>query len=256
MRLGELQTAMLAAVLGDAPERVAAAVLDDGPGAQARLAIYGQHVVTTLTEVLQATYAVVCRLVGEGFFAYAAGQYIRRHPPMHPCLFEYGSAFADFLATFPACRHLAYLPDVARLEWAMNVAEHADDVIPLDPRALRRVEVTDTPRLRFTFDPSLTLLESPWPVDRIWRANQPQAHDATVDLAAGAAHLQVRRAGTDIVCRSLSAGYWGFCAALTTGRTLEEAATIALGRDPSFDLASALHTLLTDGIVTDFRLAP
>ena len=253
--LRELQADFRTALFGGPDRRVAAAVREDGLAAEARLAIYRHHVFTTLTDVLAATYPVVCRLVDPRFFAYAATLYIRRHPPSGPCLFEYGDGFARFLSAFAPCRHLVYLPDVARLEWAMNVAEHADDVVPLDGRMLQRLALTDVPRLRFTFEPSLTLLESPWPVDRIWRANQADAVEAMVDLAAGGTHLEVRRVGDEVVFRSLEPAPWVFRSALATGGALEAAAAAALAVDSALDLAGALHALLAEGVLTGFRLS-
>lgn len=254
--LRELQAEMRAALLGGPQERAAAAVLEDGLTVDARLAIYRHHVFATLTDALKATYPVVCRLVDERFFGYAADRYIRQHPPAGPCLFEYGETFADFLATFPPCRDLAYLPDVARLEWAMNVAEHADDVVSLDGRALQELDPADTPRLTFAFDPSLTLLESPWPIDRIWRANQPDAVEASVDLAAGGIRLEVRRVGGDVVFRALGPAIRAFRQALIEGRTLGGAAAAALALESAFDLAGALRALFDEGVLTAFTLSP
>ena len=65
---------------------------------------------------------LVCRLVDKDFFAYAAYKYLREHPPHSRCLVEYGADFADFLARFAPCQDLPYLADVARFEWALNIA--------------------------------------------------------------------------------------------------------------------------------------
>src|SRR5713101_5908735 len=112
--LSEIQAAFGRALLGGDEQPAAAMVSGDGLTPAARLEIYRHHVFTTLTAALQATFPVVCRLVHERFFGYAADQYIRAHPPTEPCLFEYGSSFPAFLAGFEPCRHLQYLPDVAR----------------------------------------------------------------------------------------------------------------------------------------------
>jgi Putative DNA-binding domain len=247
--LRDLQTEMLTALLGGSPAPMVA-VLDDGLTADARLAIYRHHVLATLTDVLRDTYPVVCRLLDERFFGYAADQYIRRHPPASPCLFEYGDTFAGFLATFPPCRHLPYLPDVARLEWAINAAEHAIEVAALDARALQGVDPADTPGLRVEFDPSLMLLESPWPIHDIWRANQPDAADGTVELGVGGVRLEVRRLGNDVVLRPLGAASWTLRCVLAGGRTLEEAAAAALDLEPELDLAGELRALLDEGLLT------
>jgi len=143
-----------------------------------------------------------------------------------------------------------YLPDVARLEWALSAAESAADAVPLDARALAGVDPSDTPRLRFTLDPSYTLLESAWPVARIWRANQPDADpDATVDLTSGGVRLEIRRTGGDAVFRPLDPATFAFRRALAAGDTLEEAAAAALRLEPAFDLGRALASLLEEELV-------
>ncbi len=118
--LRDLQSAFLRAMLGPDEPQLLEALVGDGLLPTVRLQMYRHHVLTSLTEVLQVTFPVICRLVDERFFRYAADAYIRQSPPEAPCLFEYGAHFPAFLATFPPCRALVYLADVARLEWALN----------------------------------------------------------------------------------------------------------------------------------------
>jgi hypothetical protein len=110
-------------------------------------------------------------------------------------------------------------------------------------------------RLTFRLDPSLALLASPWPVDRIWRANQLESDpDTVVDLAAGGAWLEVRRVADEPGFRALDPATFAFRRALHDGRPLGEAAETAAGVEPTFDLALALHTLLGDGVLTGFAV--
>jgi len=257
--LAELQGALRAALLGGDARAAASAVIADGLAPEARLAIYRHHVRTSLTAVLRETFPVVCRLVGEAFFGYAADRFIRREPPAGPCLFEYGARFADFLAGFPPCHALPYLPDVARLEWALNAAYHAEDTaapggpalaaglagLPADARGL----------VAFTFHPSVRYLASLYPIGVIWRANQDrEGSGALVDLDSGTAHLEIWRAGDDAVFRPLPPAAWALRAALAAGRSLEDAGGIALGVDAHFDLAGAIAALLSDDILTGYTL--
>jgi hypothetical protein len=249
--LRELQASFRAALLGSAASSVLeTTIATDGLSADARLAIYRHHVTTTLTDVLRTTFPVVARIVDERFFGYAAACFVAAGPPASPCLHEYGAAFPGFLETFEPCRALVYLPDVARLEWAMTRAEHAADATALDTRALAAVPETARLGVRLALHPSLTLLASPWPVDRIWRANQPDAAPGTtVDLDAGGVHLEVRRDDDAVVLRVLDPGVFALRAAVRDGRTLGEAADDALARDPDLDLAAAIAALLHDGSV-------
>src|SRR6516162_6244608 len=115
LALRDLQRAMGRSVLGQEEASLADAIVGDGMVPASRLGIYRHHYEISLTEALKAIYPAVCRLVDERFFGYAAHEYIKAHPPRRPCLHEYGESFADFLASFPTCRTLTYLADVARL---------------------------------------------------------------------------------------------------------------------------------------------
>ena len=99
--LADLQAHFAEALRDPHANAVAAAVVADRLAPEARVALYRHHVFTSLTTVLRATYPVIARLVGEGFFGYAAHHFIRQSPPGGPCLFEYGEAFGRFLERFP-----------------------------------------------------------------------------------------------------------------------------------------------------------
>src|SRR5712691_2486272 len=121
-RLLELQIQLCQAELGDDTAEIVADIRGDELDPAARVGIYRNHVFATLGVSLQCTFPVVCRLVDERFFAYAAHEYLREHPPRSRCLVEYGADFADFLADLEPCQSLPYLADVARFEWALNIA--------------------------------------------------------------------------------------------------------------------------------------
>jgi hypothetical protein len=243
--LRELQGDFRAALLGGDDAAAAAAVVDDAIGAAARLSVYRHHVFTSLTAALEATFPVVCRLVDRRFFGWLADRYIRAHPPTTPCLFEYGADFADFIAAFPACEPLPYLSDVARLEWAMNAALHAPDAVALGPEALAGVDGASVLEL----DASLTLVPSPWPVDAIWRANQPGAEPGVVDAESRGARLEVRRLGQDVVFRTLPVGTFAFRATLAARGPLATAVERALELDAALDVATELRSLFDDAVV-------
>ena len=240
--LPELQHAFRAAMLDDDARAVVGHVCADGLEAPARLAVYRHHVFTSLTAALEATYPVVVRLVDARFFRFAANRYIRMHPPTSPCLFEYGAALPDFLAAFAPSQPLAYLPDVARLEWAMNVALHAPDAAPVERAALAR-------RARIALHPSITLLRSPWPVDAIWRANQSDAVEDCVDVGSGETRLQVWRAGDDVLFRALSPAAFVLRQAIERTGSLEDAAAETLALEDGVDLGAYIVELLAEEVL-------
>ena len=152
--------------LHELQRRFAAAVLDsDGsgfehhiraaglPGAR-RLQVYRNNTRLGLTGALEAVYPVVSKLVGEGFFRYAAAEYIARHPSRLGDLHEYGGFFPAFLRAFEPAAELVCLPDVARLEWSYHQVFHAARHMPLDPRALANIPAERQGALRFQLHPA------------------------------------------------------------------------------------------------------
>lgn len=257
LALREVQAAFRRALLEQDDGAFAALVADGGVAVADRLAVHRNNLRISLTDALRDTFPVVCRLVDERFFAYAAHEFVTAHPPRRACLAEYGEDFAGFLTDFPPCRALTYLPDVARLEWLLNVAAHAADAAPLPPSSLAVVAAADTPRLVFRLAPSLGLLASPWPVDRIWRLNQPGVDsDEVIDVGAGGVHLEVARQGGGVVLRALAAASFAFRQAIAGGARLATAAATALAADAQFDLAAAIAELFREGVVVAFTVCP
>jgi putative DNA-binding protein len=245
--LRDLQRDVRAALL-DGDPRAAQEIVADGLTPEARLAVYRHHVLTSLTAALEATFPVVVRLVDPRFFRFACDRYLRAHPPAGPCLFEYGATLPDFLAAFEPCRHLPWLPGVARLEWAMNAALHAPDAEPLSAEALRARPAGTLEGMEVTLHPSVTLLESPWPVDAVWRANQ-DGGDGGVDLDGGGVRLCVWRLGDEVVFRALGAAGFAFRRALAGGGRLAAAVAAALEAEPGADLAGLVREALDEGVL-------
>lgn len=253
LRLPEMQAAFARALLGSDDAAISEVIVQDSLSPTLRLDVHRNTVLVSLTEVLADGFPVVCRLVDERFFRYAVAEFVRAHPPTQACLSGYGNQLPDFLAAFPPCRELAYLPDVARLEWLMHRAAFTEDAEPLSPAVL--FGVAEPQRLMLELDLSLGLLSSPWPIDRIWRVNRPSAEGAElIDLSSGGVRLEVRRIADEVVLRHLDAGTFAFRAALWRRSTLARAVEAALAVASGFDLTAAIADLFRDGTVVAIAL--
>ncbi len=206
-------------------------------GGEARLAIHRHHIQRSLAKALATTFPTVQALVGADFFRQIAGVFALQHLPTQPVLAEYGSDFAGFLAAEEAMHGLPYLADMARLDWALNVAFHSPraaeaGLVGLSPEALlSRV---------LTLAPGAALVRSRYPIDRIWTASQPGAQDGQVDLAQGPTCLLVLPAGFV----RLDEGEAAFVASVAEGKTLEAASVAGFTAANGFDLSACLARLL------------
>jgi len=241
--LREIQHAFGAAVLGE-DETILGHVIDDGIPAASRVRIYRNTAISVLTDALRLSYPAVDRLVGAAFFDAAAAVFIRRQPPTSAYLTEYGADFASFLASFPPAQSLAYLPDVARLEWALNVAANAPDVPALNPASLASIDPDAHGRVCFTPHPSLSLLRLDHPADAIADAviGRDEAALAAIDVLAGPVWLVIHRGPDAIAVQRLAEGEWQLTHDLCSGATLEAALDAAQIADATTLLADHLTT--------------
>jgi hypothetical protein len=218
-----------------------------------RFDIYRNTVVVALTKALQLNYPAVRRLVGAEFFDGAAQLFIAEHLPRTAWLDRYGEEFPQFLGNFPPAKPLAYLADVAALEWAVSRAIHARDVPPLDLCKLALLAPDDHCRGRFVAHPSVRALRAAYPVDRIWRAilAGDDAALSTLDVDEGPVFLLVERRETGVEVERLDEPAWRFIAQLCAGCTIESAQQTADGIDAPTELA----THLAHGRFVEFTLS-
>jgi hypothetical protein len=222
-----------------------------------RIAIYRNTVRANYRNALGATYRVVSQLVGEPFFHAAVDAYAHACPSTGGDLNVYGGSFGDFLAAYPHARNLPYLPDVARLEWAMDEAGRAADVRGTPEAILDSLGTIPAERiaaLRFALDPSCRLLTSPYPVLRIWQVHQPgHVGEVAVEFGAATDHLLVRRERGAVVAERLASGDFALLRALTDGGDLAAALDAAVAAEPAFDLGNSLRSFIANHTFAELR---
>jgi hypothetical protein len=219
------------------------------PPGDARLAIYHGAVRANWRRALAATFPVVQRLVGEGFFGAAAEAYALQHPSRSGDLAAFGERFAEFIAAYGPAASLGYLADVARLEWAVHECARAEEAPPFDLAALRRIPTERRGALRLRLHPSVRLLESSHPVVAIWEANQPD-HDGTPARLEGGERVMVARRELQAWPRVLSRAQWILLEGLGRGVTLDQACE-ALGEEAG-QLRPLLVALAAEAVVCGF----
>lgn len=240
--LREVQHALRRGLLQEADTDADALILGAGLAPRQRLNIYRNTMLGTLVNALRLSFPAVHALVGADFFDGAAQVFVREQPARSADLNAYSAEFADFLQRFEPAATLAYLSDVARLEWAVNRALHAPDVQPLNLSSLAAVAPADHDRVCFVAHPSLSLLRSRYPVDAIWRAvlARDDAAMAAIDLGGSPVHLLLQRLADGVDVTRVGKDAWRFAAALLGGRPLKEALSAAQGLDGPALLAEHL----------------
>ncbi len=198
-----------------------------GASALGRLSIYRNTCRSTLLNALRLSFPAVQQLVGEEFFEGAGQCFIDEGPdgiPDSAWLYEYGTEFAAFLASFPNAAELPYLSDVAHLEWAVNRALHAPDAERLDAACLASL-IGGRADARLIPHASIGLLSLRYPADTIWRAvlEEDDGALAGVNLSAGPVRLLIERDEAGVQVRRLHETAWTLAQRLCAGLPLCEA---------------------------------
>ncbi len=219
-----------------------------------RLEIYRHNVYANLRGVLKDIYPVILAIVGDAFFQHAADQFVKAHPSRSGDLNQFGGEWATFLAAYPHATELPYLADVARLEWAWHQSFHAADGQAFDLARLAVIPPEEHGALCFVLHPAVRLVESKFPILRIWEVNQPAfSGEIEVDWEAPLDSLLVYRAnGVEVLIKRITGAGFAFLQALRQHASLEAAATAALNIDEAFDLQGFLLESVQSGVIIDF----
>ena len=214
-----------------------------GRVAPKRFAVYRNNVLVSLTEAMKATFPAVAALVGEAFFVEMAGQFVRKHPPKSPLLFDYGREFPEFLAAFPPLAGLPFLADVARLDHAWLDAYHAADATPFAPSALAGLPEERLLMTRFSPCPATHLVASVFPLVTIWQSARAGTQPRFAEAPAPEWAL-ITRPDIEIGVTALEAAGGRFFEALLGGQSLGPAAEAAFLVNPEFNIGAALGLVL------------
>jgi hypothetical protein len=219
-----------------------------------RLAIYRANMVAGADKALSAAYPVIRQAVGAEFFHGLAREYQRATPSTSGDLTGFGATFHEFLATFEHVQAMPWLPDLARLEWAVHRAYGAADAPEWDAATLGAVEPGRQAAIRFDWAPGTAVIRSIYPIVRVWTIHQPgHAGEFSVDWDQAETAL-VARDGFVVTVSSCDAGDAAFLEAALAGAPLGDAATAALARHPDFDLGSLLGRAVAARLACGFTL--
>ncbi len=230
----------------DVPEGI---IAWHGGAVKKRFQVYRNNVYISLVDVIAAQFPVCVQFVGEEFFKAVAREYVAKNMPKNPKMFEYGENFPEFLDEFAPAKAAPMLPDLARFEWAWNLAYHAAEAGTINGDDLAHIAPEFMQGLCFTFHPSFQLFHSHHPIVDLWLAHK---NDVTggLQLPDEAQYAIIVRPEAHVQVIPIAQTQFEFIAALKSGKTLEAAMN---GQDPQICMES-LAILLGQGCLSDYTI--
>ncbi len=254
LSLHEIQQSFRLAILKDEQTTFHACINKNGLDASHRLQVYRNNYFIGLTDALESIYPTIQLLVGENFFKATAREYIRRHPSASGNLHDFGEQFAHFLTQFPPAQTLAYLPEMAALEWAGHLAYHEKESPAFDLQKLATVPENDYGKLKFQLDPSCSLFSFHFAILTIWNyCHEKNEAQDNLNLDSKGENILVIRRQTQVHFELLTLAEWTMLSGLQAGLSLEDACAAAEDTQPDFDINTSLQTFLLNGTLRDFN---
>lgn len=244
--LARQQQALLAALLAWPPRQAEQALAAHVAHPWARgLMAYQANGHALAVRALGASYPVLLQLLGEDSFASLARAFWHAQPPVTGDVAQWGEALAGFLASGTQLQEEAYLPDVARVEWALHRCANGADA-QADASTFPWLMAGDPDRLALVLAPGCALVQSVWPVASVMTAHleaSPDFAEVGRRLDAGIAETAlVWREGLRARVRQAWPGEAELLAALLAGQALGPALDAAPGLDVEPWLPMAVRT--------------
>jgi uncharacterized protein (UPF0276 family) len=226
-----------------------------GEGTPQRFALYRGNLTATWDKTLSAAYPVLRQLVGDEFFSALSRAYGMARPSDNADLNQFGATFAAFLDRFEHVADYPYLPDMARLEWALHRAHYAADATAVGAGELAALTPAQVETARFRLHPACALLASEWATPALWQAHRPGGAQGFPARIQTASHALVARPRWKAEVVPLSKSAHAALAAMAAGQAFGAALDAAFDLEDEFDVAAHLkqwmELALVVGIDTD-----
>jgi hypothetical protein len=222
--------------------------------AQGLMGIYQSSAIANITNSLSLSYPVIEKLVGKDFFQAMCKKYIVKHWPTSGNMDDYGEFFPSFLAEFEQVKHLLYLEDVAQLEWLFHQSSLANDKSFFDWTCLAKV--TSSEAITFLLSPSVSIMCSTMPVDKIWLMNQVNALE-NIELSLESDNdtfIVLFRQGLKTEMMTVDEGEFTFLQSIEKGLNFEAVVESAKAVDADIAIDHSLKKYIELGIISGFSI--
>lgn len=206
---------------------------------------------------LQTCYPTLQQLLGKQNFAHLAQDFWRARPPVRGDLVQWGAELSVCICRVPQLQALLqehpFLPDVARVEWALHVAATASDAA-LDAKSFEWLTSHDPAELRLHVSPACAVLRSAYPVVAVVQLHDAHSSDvheaARWAMASGQAqNALIWHRGFRPMLEAADAACIALIETTLQGQSLAAAVDAALAQAPDFDFSAWLGAGVQSGLL-------
>ncbi|WP_299975450.1 putative DNA-binding domain-containing protein [uncultured Pseudoteredinibacter sp.] len=138
--------------------------------------VYQNNLLASAFRSLSIAYPCTRQLIGDEALKGLAAMNLQQQPLQTADWSEFGQLLAKIIASNEAFESYPYLSDVAHYEALIFESERSRDEL-FDQSSVFKLQESDIDNVYIRFQESFRLLESPYPVEDIYRANLSEAAD-------------------------------------------------------------------------------
>jgi len=256
MNLREMQREILTAIRTGTPSPVLHRNIVNGRGLEPQrcLDIHRQTWLGARMEVLKSAFPVCQQIVGTGCFRQLCKDYALSCPSVNPNLHRFPENFAAWLETWIINRRefadYAYLPDLARFEWARYRVWESGDNETFDFALFARLTPAQQAGVSFRLSQAVSLISSRFPVYELWLLHTKYAAQGTLETGQLPEHLLVYPEKEDAGIEKLNGCATRVYRRLEQGSSLIELQAVADAADIALDVF--INHLIELGCITGF----
>ena len=200
--------------------------ISKGADLSARLQAYSNNYQGGLTSFLRITYPQVFAHLGAQYFDFICRGYIVENPMIKSAIDEYGYTFSKYLDEQILIRkemeELAFLPDIARVDWAVQSSYYALSRPKFDFDCFAQLNIEQQQNVHLLLAPDIYLIGSHWPLEQLWQYHKSTKELRDIEHKNYKNWIIVERAEVTVNVKSISPLFADYLSRIKQGATLAE----------------------------------
>jgi len=226
-----------------------------GDPGENRLSVYEGGYIARTREAIKEVYEALCHVLGPRQTFELVEAYASEYPSENYNLSFFGRHLPEFLLKYPLTQDLPFLPDLAKLEWQVCNAFHAEEQSPMNPQTLAGLSEEAWDRITLQFQPSVSLISSEWPVLDIWESRKTSVPEIKIDLVGRPQNVLIFRQGLRVYAESIAKKEFQILEGLLAGQSLGAISGELIEDDEEYlPISDWFSRWMNLGLITGFKI--
>jgi hypothetical protein len=252
MRLKELQKQFATQIYDPQNTEIERQINSSAIAKDIRVEIYRNNVFGNFSSVLGMVYPVIQKLVGDDFFEDLCVKYRNKYPSPSGNLDDYGQQFPKMIGTLKNQHKLAYLKDIANLEWKFHRAYFSRNVADFPIQKFQKLKEEELSEIKFKLHPSCVLIASQFPIFSIWESVESQRKLDLNQLLKESVLVERSRFDTNI--QNLTEHEFLFLKNIKKGLNLYQIYEEISPNFADFDIGSLMNKFISNGVIASYGI--